>query len=203
MHDDPTIADAPPEPEDWDDEPQEALPRRRPPRRLTPLHGALLAILLVACGFIGGVLVEKGQTSAGGGGGGGPAAAFAAARPGGGARPGGFAGFGGGGAGAQATIGQVTTVDGSTLYVTTTDGTTLKVKALKGATVTRTVSGSVRAIHPGETVIVQGTSSRGTISATSIRASPAPAGGGGGGGGAVNQLFGGGQSGAATTSKGG
>src|SRR5271165_7628427 len=52
--------------EKWD-EPVEDLPRR-PRRRLlgaggNPIPLALLGVLLIACGFIGGVLVEKGQSS--------------------------------------------------------------------------------------------------------------------------------------------
>ena len=70
----------------WE-EPIEALPRR-PRRRLlgkggNPLALSLLGVLLLACGFIGGVLVEKGQTSSGSssaGGASGLAARFAALR---------------------------------------------------------------------------------------------------------------------------
>ncbi len=51
---------------EWD-EPIEDLPPR-PRRRLlgaggNPIALALLGAMLIACGFIGGVLVEKGQTS--------------------------------------------------------------------------------------------------------------------------------------------
>ena len=54
------------EQDDWLQEPEE-LPRR-PRRRLlgvggNPIALSLLGVLLVACGFIGGVLVEKGQSS--------------------------------------------------------------------------------------------------------------------------------------------
>ena len=48
--------------EEWPDESEE-LPRRPRRRLLTPVPLALLAALLIACGFIAGVLVEKGQTS--------------------------------------------------------------------------------------------------------------------------------------------
>jgi hypothetical protein len=56
--------------EDWPETAEELPPRPR--RRLlgvsgNPLPLALLGILLIACGFIGGVLVEKGQTSSSGG----------------------------------------------------------------------------------------------------------------------------------------
>jgi hypothetical protein len=215
--------------DDWnDDEPatRDALASAaelppRPRRRLTPLTGALLAVLLVAVGFIGGVLVQKGQggsaaAASGGGGAARFAAALAAARGGGaggsggagGARGGGlFLGGGGSGAGGV-TFGTVTTVQGDTLYVTDAQGNTLKVTAAKGASVTRSVGSPVHAIQPGSTVIVQGAAQRGAIVATSIRATPAGAGGGfgglagalggagggggsGGGKGAVDQLFGG------------
>ncbi|MGA7704538.1 MAG: hypothetical protein WB998_06540, partial [Solirubrobacteraceae bacterium] len=59
------------EQEQWLEEPVEpGLPRRPRRRLLTPVPLALTGVLLVACGFIGGVLVEKGQnpssSSAGG-----------------------------------------------------------------------------------------------------------------------------------------
>src|ERR1700757_4922390 len=60
---------------EWDEWAQESaeLPPR-PRRRLlgaggNPRQLALLGVLLLACGFIGGVLVEKGQTSPSGAGG--------------------------------------------------------------------------------------------------------------------------------------
>ena len=48
--------------EGWIDDADELPPRPRR-RLLTPIPLTLLAILAVACGFIGGVLVEKGQSS--------------------------------------------------------------------------------------------------------------------------------------------
>ena len=48
--------------DEWLEEPAE-LPRRPRRRLLGPIPLALLGVLLVACGFIGGVLVEKGQGS--------------------------------------------------------------------------------------------------------------------------------------------
>ncbi len=94
-------------------------------------------------------------------------------------------------------------MQGRTLYVTTTQGNTVKVTVPEGATVTRTTSSSVKNVHPGESVIVQGTKgSDGSISASSVRATSqaasgggggAAAGGGGGAGGGgsvLNQLFG-------------
>ena len=48
--------------DEWD-EPIEELPPRPRRRLLAPVPLALLGVLLIACGFIAGVLVEKGQTS--------------------------------------------------------------------------------------------------------------------------------------------
>src|ERR1700722_558138 len=55
--------------EEWLQEPLELPPRPR--RRLlgaggNPIALGLLAVLLIACGFIGGVLVEKGETPSSG-----------------------------------------------------------------------------------------------------------------------------------------
>ena len=78
------------EQEQWLGDPiEEELPRR-PRRRLlgvggNPLALALIGVLLTACGFIGGVLIEKGQsssTSSGSGAAGGLASRFAALRSG-------------------------------------------------------------------------------------------------------------------------
>ncbi|HTZ65751.1 MAG TPA: hypothetical protein VMB51_16755 [Solirubrobacteraceae bacterium] len=199
--------------DDWLEEPDE-LPRRPRRRLLTPLPLSLLGVLLVACGFIGGVLIEKGQgssTSAGGAGAAGLASRFAALRGGSGTAAGsgasssstgasgagssgagssgaarsGAGGFAGALAGGGATAGQVAFVSGSTLYVTTAEGNTVKVKTSPGSTVTKTVTASVSGIHPGETVVVTGANTNGTISAESIRV------GAGGGLGGIGALFGG------------
>jgi hypothetical protein len=161
--------------DEWLEEPAE-LPRRPRRRLLTPLPLALAGVLLIACGFIGGVLVEKGQTSTGAaaGAGSGLASRFAALRGGSagttaasgsfGARAGGLAGAG------RATAGQVAYLAGSALYVTTLEGNTVKVTTSPATSVTKTVSASVKGIHPGETVTVTGvTGANGAISAESIR----------------------------------
>jgi hypothetical protein len=171
----------------WFDEPDE-LPRRPRGRLLTPLPVELLCVLLTAGGFIGGVEVEKGQEgSAGssGSGGSGLAGRFAALRSAAGKSATGAGSASGAGPGG-ATTGQVAFVQGSTLYVTDSSGNTVKVKTSGASTVTKTVSGSVHSIRPGEQVVISGTTaSSGTVTAESIRV-------GGGAAGGLAGLFGGG-----------
>jgi hypothetical protein len=162
-----------------DDEPQpvDTLPVR--PRRtlLTPVSGGLLAVMLVAGGFIGGVQVQKHQGASGGGARNGLPAAFAARlAAGGGAAPGAASGAGtgaaraGGGSGG-ATAGTVANIKGSTLYVIGADGATVRVKTNDNSKVTRNAAGSVAHVHPGDTVVIQGsTASSGTVTASSITA---------------------------------
>jgi hypothetical protein len=171
-------------PDAWLDQGDELPPRPRR-RLLAPVPLALLAALLIACGFIGGVEVQKGQTSssstatagAGAGGFASRLAALGGARPGAGTAAGagstsgssstGAAGAAGSGGGV--TTGQVAYVSGNTLYVTTSQGNTVKVSAAAGAKVTKTVSTKAKSIHPGETVVVLGSrASNGSVSATSI-----------------------------------
>ena len=180
----------------WLEEDEELPPRPRR-RVLAPFPLALLAALAIACGFIAGVLVEKGQSggsTAPAGVGGALASRLSALR--GGTAGSGAAGSGqssgsstgsgsagtgslgsargltgaAGAAGGSATVGQVAYADKGTLYVTTSEGNTVKVTAAPGASVTKTVKASIKAIHPGETVIVAGTSAaNGAVSASSIR----------------------------------
>jgi hypothetical protein len=171
--------------EEWD-EPIEELPPR-PRRRLlgaggNPVLLALLGVLLIACGFIAGVLVEKGQTSSSASSAGGAAAGlasrFAALRGASGAGSGTSAGASAAGgfaasgsrAGGSTTIGQVAYIDGDTLYVTDAEGNTVRVTTSPGAVVTKTVTADVKDVHPGETVVVTGAAgAHGAISAESIR----------------------------------
>jgi hypothetical protein len=181
--------ETPPENAEWIEDrlasDQQELPRRPRRRLLAPVPLALLGVLMIAGGFIAGVLVQKGQSpsNSSGSGGAGLAARFAALRGGqassssgttaaggeaGGSGGGGAGRFGTSGAGGP-TVGQVSYVHGSTLYVTNTQGNTVKVTTSAGASITKTVSTDVHGIHPGETVIVQGTQSpNGAISARSI-----------------------------------
>jgi hypothetical protein len=199
--------------EEWYEEPlDQELPRRPRRRLLTPIPLTLLAVLLIACGFIGGVLVEKGESSASGAGAsssltsrfaalrssaaagaGGRGATGAAGTTGafaGGGASGGSASGGGASGGGGATIGQVAYLAGSTLYVTTSEGNTVKVKTSAASTVTKMIKTDVKGIHPGETVIVTGsTGANGALSAESIRVGEAGLGGGLGA-----ALFGGGRS---------
>jgi hypothetical protein len=179
--------------ERWEDEPE--LPPRPRRRLLTPLTGSLLGVLLAALGFIGGVLVQKGQegssgtTSARGA----FASRLAGLKTGAGASAKGAAGsaFGAfGGARANATTGTVTFIQGKTLYVETTEGATVKVQTSAAAAVTKTVKGSVGSIKPGETVVVTGSKgSNGAVQAESIRVGSAAGAG-------IGALFGAGSTGA-------
>jgi hypothetical protein len=154
------------------------LPHRPRRRLFSPISIALLGVLLVACGFIGGVLVEKGEGGSSSTAG---RSSILASR---------LASLGGSAArpsGAGATIGQVAYTSGHTLYVTDAEGNTVKVTTSAASTVTKTVKSDVKAIHPGETVILTGSASAsGTVKADSIRVSEA------GAGGALSALFGGG-----------
>jgi hypothetical protein len=213
-----TPAYEPLEEDEWAEEPIEELPRR-PHRRLlgaggNPIALALLGVLLIACGFIGGVLVEKGQSSSSTslGATAGLASRFAALRGasgasttgGGGTTTRSTGGAFGGSAGASAgtgftrpTAGTVAYLAGSTLYITNSEDNTVKVKTSAGTTVTKTVTSSVKDIHPGETVTVTGaTGSNGAVAAESISA--------GASGGGLASLFGGSGGGASSgASKGG
>jgi hypothetical protein len=182
--------------DEWLEESAELPPRPRR-RMLTPLSLGLLAVLLTACGFIGGVLVEKGQGASGSSS---PASAagfasrLSALRAGGssalgrsastGGAASGSSGLGGGG---RPVSGQVAYVAGSTLYVTNSEGNTMKVTTSPATSVTKTVKASVKDIHPGETVTVTGAAgSNGAVGAESISV---------GSGGALAALFGAGSGG--------
>jgi hypothetical protein len=171
----------------------ETLPRRPRRRMLSPVPLALLGVLLIAAGFIGGVLVEKGQgsssSSAGSAAslasrfaalrGGSPSSGSSAAAP--GATLPSNPGF------ARPTAGTVAYLSGSTLYVTSSEGNTVKVNTSAGTSVTKTVKSTVSGIHPGETVTVSGASGAGgTVSAEAISV--------GSGGGLASLLGGGGGS---------
>jgi hypothetical protein len=163
------------------------LPRRSRRKLATPLTAALAAVLLAALGFAGGVRVQKSSATpspAGGagftrppGGGGGFGGGGFGGGAGGGAAGGGAAGAGG--AASDATAGSVANVDGKTLYVKDANGNTIRVKTTSNSKITRTAVSTAGDVHPGDTVVVQGTkSSSGTVTATSITATAKNAAGG-------------------------
>jgi hypothetical protein len=188
----------------------DALPPR--PRRagLTRAAIALSAVLIATVGFIGGVEVQKHQGSTGatanaaaGGSGGAAAAGFQ--RPGGGGQAAG-GGSGPPGGGADFTVGTVSNKKGNVLYVKNSDGTVIKVKTGSSSTINRTAKVSAGAIHPGDTVVVQGSTSKsGTVTASRVTATSstaAAARGGFPGGGGFGGGFGGGGGGAGGTTAG-
>jgi hypothetical protein len=147
------------------------LPRRERRRLVTPVGIVAGVVAIAALGFFGGVQVQKSRGSS----------TPTAARGFPGARTGATAGAGQQQTGA--TVGQVSSVDGKTLYVDDSTGNTLRIRLGKGGKVTRTAVSGVSAIHPGDTVIVQGeTASSGTVVASSIRATASDADAGFGGG---------------------
>jgi hypothetical protein len=188
------------DPDDWLDEPDEAEELAPRPRRrlLTPIPLALLAVLLIAGGFIGGVEMQKGEetsSSSSTGTAASLASRFAGLRggsptgtgAGAGKAPTGGAGGGLPGAGAggsRPTTGTVAYLAGDTIYVTNPEGNTVKVTASAATSVTKSVKTKVNGIHPGETVTVAGaTGSGGAVSAESISV--------GSSGGGLAGLFGG------------
>ena len=153
----------------------QALALRR--RRRLPLLTALLAVGVVAAGaFIVGAEVQKHWGTSASSGGSGTAATFASRFRGAGGTTTGTTttgtrgGFGGGTfAGGGATIGTVTVIKGSTLYVTDTSGNTVKITTSPASTVSKTVSTNLQAVRPGDTVVVRGTQQKnGSITASSI-----------------------------------
>jgi hypothetical protein len=193
--------------EPWDEGAIDDLPPRPRSRFLRPLPMGLIALLLVAVGLLAGVELEKGQAGSSSSP---PAAApFALAGASTGASAGAPALAAAGGASGTPIIGTVASLNGGTLYVTGSQGNTLKVRAGSGSTVTRTSKVGVRAIHPGDSVVIQGSTHGGTVTASSVRATAqgasagtagfaasapgsASAGSGAtaGGGGSVSSLFG-------------
>jgi hypothetical protein len=175
---------------DRDDEPEF---RPRPRRRARALTFALGGALLIAAGFLGGVLLQKhedhGSTSAAsarnalagrfaGAGTGATGTTVAGGTGGGGGR--GFGGFGGGGAGgAGAVTGTVKLVDGTNVYVTDTSGNVVKIATGPTSQLTKTDPATTKDVAPGDVVIVRGTpNSDGSYTAQTLVISSAAALGG-------------------------
>jgi hypothetical protein len=77
----------------------------------------------------------------------------------------------------------VTVIDGTTLYVTDSSGNVVKVTTNTGTTVSKTDTGTVSELAPGEAVVIRGVqSSAGVYAAQSVSEGAAAAFGGGAGG---------------------
>jgi hypothetical protein len=156
-----------------------AMPGRPRRRFFNRKSAALAAAITCAAGFYGGVRVEKSQlsgtatTAAQPSGAPGGASSQGSAATASGARAG-FLGAGRGGG--NATIGSVSSVNGSTIYLTDSSGNTVKVTLSSATKVTKSVGVSKASVRPGDTVVIQGLkSSNGTVTATSVSDSGASA----------------------------
>jgi hypothetical protein len=149
--------------EDWDK-----------PRRTNRLTGVLVALIVAALAFTGGVTVQKAHdkglvaasaTRARGAGAGSTGGTAAGGTAPGGTAPGGRTG-GAGGTASPVAIGTVKSISGSTLTLTNFSGTVVTVTVPPTATVTTDGLGGLVA---GMTVAVAGTTAAdGTVTATSI-----------------------------------
>jgi hypothetical protein len=163
------------------DEPSGSYLPGRPRRRLlNKLTVPLLALLLAAIGFLAGIEVQKGQGSTGSTSVAGtsfPTAGVAARGRAGapGATRGKFpsglvpgaSGFGAASGGA--TTGTVSSVSGRTIDVKTTSGNTIEVTLNSATKLKKELSVTRNAIHPGDSITVQGLSGKGgSIRASSI-----------------------------------
>jgi hypothetical protein len=168
--------------EEWDElEEEDELPPRPRNRFLRPLPIALVAVLIAAAGFLGGVLVQKGSGEESGSAGGLPGGASGLASlleekagegSGSEASSGLPAGLGASGGG-SAVSGTVSSIDGDTIYVKDSEGNVVAVKAEDGSTISRDSNVGVKKIHPGDSVVVQGSKHGSTVKASSISATEA------------------------------
>lgn len=184
----------------WYPETNELPPRPRT-RLLTPMTATLTLVLVTACGFVGGVLVQKGQATSAATVTGAGASRFGATGASGATGLGGggrFAALFGGAAGSRGTVGTVSNINGSKLYVTTAAGTMVQVDMTSASKVTKSQSVGRGAIRPGDSVVISGiTATNGTVTASSVSDSGAGSSGG------TSSLFGGGTGAASTTTGGG
>lgn len=152
-----------------DEREEEELPARPRNRLLAPLPLALIAVLVAATGFLGGVLVQKGSEGS------------SVSGP-----PGGLpASFPVGDSGAVVS-GTVSSVDGRTIYVKDSGGATVAVRVEDGSKISRDSSVGVKKIRPGDSVEVQGSKRGSTVKASSISATESS----GDEGGSSDELFG-------------
>lgn len=149
----------------WEPEEETPPPQGRRRRQLfNRKTAALVTLIACAAGFYAGIRVEKGQLasattgrsafslpSAGGTGSTGRSRAGSAGGfPAGGRFPGLGSGSG------SPAIGTIASVNGDTIYVTETSGDTVKVKLSSTTKVTKTHGVSRHALHPGDSVVIQG-----------------------------------------------
>jgi hypothetical protein len=138
----------------------------KPARSKRSFSSTMLLVLgvVVAVGFVGGLLLGRATAPEN-------AAGLPGNFPGGGNLPGGT-GAGGGnlpGGGGGFTAGTIQSVDGDTIFVETADGETVEVRTSGDTDVQVTSEGSVDDLAEGETVIVQGDQQEdGSLDATSI-----------------------------------
>ena len=181
MHGDRELRD-----EQYDTDVERSAPRGRtapPNKRVTPVTIALAAIVMLVVGFVAGAQYQK---HTGGSDTGTQGSGLAAGGPGGRTAPGGQGAQGGTDAAGQPTFGEVAGKDGNVLTVTDASGNSVKVKLTTDSKVTRTANARASDVHPGDSVVVQGTKgSNGTITASTVRstAKGVTTGGPGGGGG--------------------
>jgi hypothetical protein len=132
----------------------------------------LLTVILTAAGFWGGAYLEKTRTTSGTG----ISALTARIRS---ARTnttgtGGRSTPFGSNTSSPGTSGTVSIVDGNMLYILTTTGTLAKVALTPSTTITRNADSKAIDLRPGDTITVQGTTSKnGAVTATSITATAA------------------------------
>jgi hypothetical protein len=132
-------------------------PRRSRRKLNTPLNLALAAILIALVAFwLGGMLQDDSSGSST------PAMPFSGTDG-----PSGMPGQSGG----SGTRGEITSLEGNTLYVSTDDGATVKVKVKRNATVTRNAKAKAGQLHPGDSVTVSGKADdAGVVRAESVTA---------------------------------
>lgn len=158
-----------------DDDLDQRLAAAAPRRLANRATYALLALVIAVAGFVGGAQVQKQYGTPAAASTGSPGGANAAQYPGAGQFPGGAgraSGAPGGGTGQQgagrgnAITGTVKLVDGNTVYIETPDGQTITVKTTGQTTVL--APGELSDLTAGATVSVQGQSTDGTVTATTV-----------------------------------
>lgn len=170
---DPELEEEEWEPVDNEEPEEEELPARPRNRFLRPLPMGLIAVLIAALAFFGGIQIQKsngGESSSASpfGSGGVPSFLSEAGGEGGSGSATGIPSFGG--EQDSAVTGTVTGVEGKTIYVKNSEGTVVAVRAEDGAAVTRTTNSEAKGIHPGDSVVVQGSKKGSKVNASSIAA---------------------------------